>query len=208
MYNGFLYFLELLIERPNDIDPLMTSFTILKNKLLQGKLNKTQPMFNQSSLSMIYNLFEYDEMLEYKKNLLSKFRLFQRKYLSEIAKLRKIGRPNITKEELLEIKKVLNKIKNIDYKAYEIFCLYVLSKEENEDIYDFLAGIHKNSNGSIIHKNINNNKVANIKVNTKKTHHKEYVEKSKEILKSVEDKIKDHGDIIDEETKKSCRRNK
>ena len=206
LYNGFLYFLELLIERPNDIDPLMTSFTILKNKLLQGKLNKTQPMFNQSSLSMIYNLFEYDEMLEYKKNLLSKFRLFQRKYLSEIAKLRKIGRPNITKEELLEIKKVLNKNKNIDYKAYEIFCLYVLSKEENEDIYDFLAGIHKNSNGSVIHKNINKNTVANIKANTKKTHHKEYIEKSKEILKSVEDKIKEHGDIIDIKRKNQVER--
>jgi hypothetical protein len=57
LYNGFLYFLELLIERPNDIDPLMTSFTILKDKLLEGKLNKIlQPMFNQSSLSMVYNL--------------------------------------------------------------------------------------------------------------------------------------------------------
>ena len=77
------------------------------------------------------------------------------------------------------------------------FCKYVLSKEENEDIYYFLAGIHKNNNGSVIHKNINNNKVANIKANTKKTHHKEYIEKSKEILKSVEDKIKEHGIIID-----------
>ena len=28
--------------------------------------------------------------------------------------------------------------------------------KENEDIYDFLAGIHKNNNGSVIHKNINN----------------------------------------------------
>ena len=201
LYNGFLHFLQLLIERPDDIDPSMTLFTVLKNKLLQGKLNKTQPMFNQSSLSMIYNLFEYDEMLEYKKDLLSKFRLFQRKYLSEIAKLRKIGPPNDTNKESRKIKKKLNKNKNVDYKAYEIFCLYVLNKEENEDIYDFLAGIHKNSNGSVIHKNINNSTVANIKVNTKKTHHKEYVEKSKEILKSVEDKIKEHGDIIDKETK-------
>jgi len=95
----------------------------------------------------------------------------------------------------------LNKNKNVDYKAYEVFCLYVLSKEENEAIYDYLAGIHKNSNGSVIHKTIKNNTVANIKVNTKKIHHKEYIEKSKEILKSVEDKIKEHGDIIDKKTK-------
>lgn len=207
LYNGFLYFLELLIERPNDIYPEMTLFTMFKIKLLQGKLNKSsQPTFNQSSLTMIYNQFEYNEILEYRKNLLSKFRLFQRKYLSEIAKLRKIGPPNATKEELLEIKKELNKNKSVDYKAYEIFCKYVLSKEENEDIYDYLAGIHKNSNGSVIHKNINNNTVANIKANTKKTHHKEYLEKSKEILKSVEDKIKEHGDIIDIKTKHQVER--
>jgi hypothetical protein len=43
-------------------------------------------------------------------------------------------------------------------------------------------------------------------VNTKKTHHKEYFEKSKEILKSVEDKIKEHGDIIDKETKNKVER--
>jgi hypothetical protein len=201
LYNGFLYFLELLIERPNDIYPEMTLFTMFKIKLLQGKLNKSQPTFNQSSLTMIYNLFEYNEMLEYKKNLLSKFRLFQRKYLSEIAKLRKIGPPNATKEELLEIKKELNKNKSIDYKAYEIFCKYVLSKEENEDIYDYLAGIHKNSNGSVIHKNINYNTVANIKAITKKTHHKEYLERSEAILKMVEAKIEKHGNIIDKEKK-------
>ena len=201
LYLGFLYFLQLLIERPDDIDPSMTLFTVLKNKLLQGKLNKTQQMFNQSSLSMIYNLFEYDEMLKYRKDLLSKFRLFQRKYLSEIAKLRKIGPPNATNKDSQEIKKELNKNKNVDYKAYEVFCKYVLSKKYNEDIYNFLAGIHKNSNGSVIHKNIKNNKITNIKATTKKTHHKEYVEKSEEILKKVEDKIKEHGDIIDEETK-------
>ena len=95
----------------------------------------------------------------------------------------------------------MNKNNNVDYKAYEIFCEYVLSKEINEDIYDFLAGIHKNSNGSVIHKNINNNTVANIKANTKKTHHKEYVEKSEKILEIVESKIKEHGDIIDSKTK-------
>jgi hypothetical protein len=201
LYNGFLYFLELLIERPNDIYPEMTLFTMFKRKLLQGKLNKSRPTFNQSSLTMIYNQFEYKEILEYRKGLLSKFRLFQRKYLSAIAKLRKIGPPSATKKDSLELKKELNKNKNVDYKAYEVFCLYVLSKEENEDIYDFLAGIHKNSNGSVIHKNIKNNTVANIKVNTKKIHHKEYIEKSKEILKSVEDKIKEHGDIIDKKTK-------
>ena len=201
LYLGFLHFLQLLIEHYNDIDESMILFIKLRDQLLQGKLNKSQPTFNQSSLTMIYNLFEYDEMLKYRKDLLSKFRLFQRKYLSEIAKLRKIGHPNITKEKLLEIKKGLNKNKNIDYKAYEIFCLYVLSKKENEDIYDFLAGIHKNSNGSVIHKNIKNNKIANIKETTKKIHHKDYVKKSEEILKKVEDKIKEHGDIIDEETK-------
>jgi hypothetical protein len=145
-------------------------------------------------------------MIKLRKNLLYKFRLFQRKYLSSIAKLRKIGPPSATKKDSLELKKKLNKNNNVDYKAYEIYCKYVLSKEENEDIYDFLAGIHKNSNGSVIHKNIKNNTVANIKVNTKKTHHKEYFEKSKEILKSVEDKIKEHGDIIDKETKNKVER--
>ena len=205
LYLGFLHFLQLLIEHYNDIDESMILFIKLRDQLLQGKLNKSQPTFNQSSLTMIYNLFEYDEMLKYRKDLLSKFRLFQRKYLSEIAKLRKIGHPNITKEELLKIKKGLNKNKNIDYKAYEIFCLYVLSKEENENIYDYLADIHKNSNGSVIPKNINN-KVANIKAKTKEIHHKEYVEKSKEILKSVEDKIKEHGDIIDIKTKHQVER--
>ena len=202
LYNGFLYFLELLIERPNDIDPLMTSFTILKNKLSKGKLNQSQSTFNQSSLSMIYNLFEYNKILEYQKNLLSKFRLFQRKYLSAIAKLRKIGPPNdSSKENLRNLKKELNKNKNVDYKSYEIFCKYVLSKEENEDIYDFLAGIHKNSNGRVIHKNIKNNTVANIKANTKKRHHEEYLEKSEAILQIVEGKIEKHRDIIDIKTK-------
>ena len=206
LYNGFLYFLELLIERPNDIYPEMTLFTLLKNKLLQGKLNKSQPTFNQSSLSMIYNLFEYEEILKFRKNLLSKFRLFQRKYLSSIAKLRRIGPPNASQEESKKMKKKLNKNKNIDYKAYEVFCKYVLSKEENEDIYDYLAGIHKNTFKGVIHKNINNNTVANIKANTKEKHHKEYLERSEAILNMVEEKIKKHGDIIDKETKNQVER--
>ena len=206
LYNGFLYFLELLIERPNDIYPEMTLFTMFKRKLLEGKLIKSQPTFNQSSLTIIHNQFEYKEILEYRKNLLSKFRLFQRKYLSDIAKLRKIGPPKITNKELLDIKKELNKNKNVDYKAYEIFCKYVLSKEYNEDIYDYLAGIHKNSNGRVIHKNINNNTVANIKANTKEKHHKEYLEKSEAILEIVEAKIEKHGDIIDIKTKHQVER--
>jgi len=206
LYNGFLYFLELLIERPNDIYPEMTLFTMFKRKLLEGKLNKSQPTFNQSSLTMIYNQFEYNEILEYRKNLLSKFRLFQRKYLSSIAKLRRIGPPNATNKESREIKKELNKNKNVDYKAYEVFCEYVLSKEENEAIYDYLAGIHKNTFKGVIHKNINNNTVANIKANTKKTHHKEYFERSEAILKMVEAKIEKHGNIIDIKTKNQVER--
>jgi len=201
LYNGFLYFLELLIERPKDIYLEMTLFTMFKKKLLEGKLIKSQPTFNQSSLTMIYNQFEYNEILEYRKNLLSKFRLFQRKYLSAIAKLRKIGPPNITNKESRDIKKELNKNKNVDYKAYEIFCKYVLNKEENEAIYDYLAGIHKNTFKGVIHKNINNKTVANIKANTKEKHHKEYLERSKAILKMVEAKIEKHGDIIDIKTK-------
>lgn len=203
LYDGFLHFLYLLINRPSDIDITMELFMELRKNLLDGKLNKKNKMLlNQSSLSRIYKLFTYEEILEYRKNLLSKFRLFQRKYLSAIAKLRKIGPPSASPKESREIKKELNKNKNVDYKAYEVFCLYVLSKEENEDIYDFLAGIHKNSNGSVIHKNINNNTVANIKVNTKKIHHTEYIEKSEAILQIVEEKIKEHGDIIDIKTKR------
>jgi hypothetical protein len=201
LYDGFLHFLYLLINRPSDIDITMNLFMILNNKLAEGKLNKKNERFNQSSLSMIYNLFTYDKMLEYKKQLLSQFRLFQRKYLSAIAKLKKIGPPSASPEESKKIKKELNKNKNVDYKAYEIFCKYVLSKEENEAIYDYLAGIHKNSNESVIHKNINNKTVSNIKVNTKKTHHKEYLEKSEAILQIVESKIKERGDIIDIKTK-------
>ena len=81
-----------------------------------------------------------------------------------------------------------------------------MSKEENEAIYDYLAGIHKNTLNRVIHKNINNNTVANIKAKTKEIHHKEYVEKSKEILENVEDKIKEHGDIIDKEKKNQVER--
>ena len=206
LYDSFLYFLELLNNRPTDTDLPMDLFILLKKKVSEGKLNKTLQTFNQSTLSTIYNLFTNETMLEYRKDLLSKFRLLQRKYLSAIAKLRKIGPPSASPEESKKIKKELNKNKNVDYKAYEIYCKYVLSKEENEDIYDFLAGIHKNNNGSVIHKNINNNTVANIKANTKKKHHIEYVEKSEKILKIVESKIKEHGDIIDSKTKSQVER--
>jgi len=205
MYHGFLCFLKLLIEN-GKIDDAMSLFVTLKNSNLEGKLNKTHSTFNQSILLIINNFFKNENIIELRKNLLSKFRLFQRKYLSSIAKLRRIGPPNSTNKESREIKKELNKNKNIDYKAYEVFCKYVLSKEENEAIYDYLAGIHKNSNGSVIHKNINNNTVANIKANTKKIHHKEYVEKSKKILKMVEAKIEKHGDIIDIKTKNQVER--
>jgi len=81
-----------------------------------------------------------------------------------------------------------------------------LSKEENEDIYDYLAGIHKNTFKDVIHKNINNNTVANIKANTKEKHHKEYLERSEAILKMVEAKIEKHGDIIDKEIKSNVER--
>jgi hypothetical protein len=205
LYQGFLCFLELLIEK-GKIDDAMSLFVTLKNSNLEGKLNKSHSSFNQSALSIIYNLFTNKIMLEHRKDLLSKFRLFQRKYLSSIAKLRRIGPPNATNKKSLEIKKELNKNKNVDYKAYEIFCEYVLSKEENEAIYDFLAGIHKNSNGSVIHKNINNNTVANIKANTKEKHHKEYLERSEAILKMVEAKIEKHGDIIDKKIKSQVER--
>ena len=156
--------------------------------------------------SKVEILCSHKNILEYRKNLLSKFRLFQRKYLSAVAKLRKIGLPNVSPEKIREIKKKLNKNKDVDYKAYEIFCKYVLSKEENEAIYDYLAGIHKNTLNRVIHKNINNNTVANIKAKTKEIHHKEYIEKSKEILENVEDKIKEHGDIIDSKTKSQVER--
>ena len=205
LYSGFLCFLELLIKH-GKIDESMSLFVALKNSNLEGKLNKTHTTFNESIFSIIHNFFTNENMIELRKKLLFKFRLFQRKYLSAIAKLRKIGPPNALPEKSREIKKELNKNKNVDYKAYEVFCLYVLGKEENEAIYDYLAGIHKNNNGSVIHKNINNNTVANIKANTKKTHHKEYIEKSKKTLEIVEDKIKEHGDIIDIKTKHQVER--
>lgn len=189
LYYGLLYFTESVIN--NNMNDYTNLLLFIKKAVI----------YNSKKVSIQNSKVEYlcsdDNILEYRKNLLSKFRLFQRKYLSAIAKLRKIGLPNISPEKIREIKKKLNKNKDVDYKAYEVFCLYVLSKEENEAIYDYLAGIHKNTFKGVIHKNINNNKVANIKANTKKTHHKEYIEKSKEILKSVEDKIKEHGDIID-----------
>lgn len=198
LYHGLLYFTESVIYGRIGIADFLQN---IKNAVIHGSNKKIS-----INKSIIKNSCSNQFILEIRKNLLSKFRLFQRKYLSAIAKLRKIGPPSAKKKDSLELKKALNENKEIDYKAYEIFCLYVLSKEENEDIYDFLAGIHKNSNGSVIHKNIKNNTVANIKVNTKKTHHKEYFEKSKEILKSVEDKIKEHGDIIDKETKNKVER--
>ena len=165
-----------------------------------------KPFFNKTKVEYMNILFTNENMLKHRKNLLSKFRLFQRKYLSKIAKLRRIGPPNATKKKSLDIKKELNKIKNIDYKAYEIFCEYVLSKEGNEYIYDFLAGIHKNTIKGVIHKNINNNTVANIKANTKEKHHKEYLKRSEAILKMVEAKIEKHGDIIDKKIKSQVER--
>jgi len=198
LYLGFICFLKLLIQK-GKLDLAMTYLFVLKNKTSK---NKSKKIFNNS----VIHLFKDEKTFEFRKELLSKFRLFQRKYLSAIAKLRKIGPTTATNKESREIKKELNKNKKVDYKAYEIFCKYVLNKEENEDIYDFLAGIHKNNNGSVIHKNINNNTVGNIKANTKKTHHKEYVEKSEEILEIVELKIKEHADIIDPKTKSNVER--
>jgi hypothetical protein len=197
LYDGLTYFtLSVIKNNTNDLMKLLE--TIRKN--IKYNNIKKQFYFNKKTIEEIEN-FTKKTMIEIKKDLLSKFRLFQRKYLSAIAKLRRIGPPNALPKNSREIKKELNKNKNVDYKAYEVFCLYVLSKEENEAIYDYLAGIHKNTFKGVIYKNINNNKVANIKANTKKTHHKEYIEKSEEILEIVEDKIKEHGDIIDKETK-------
>ena len=193
LYYGLLYFTESVIN--NNMNNYTNLLLVIKKSVIYYSNKVSIKNLNVKILCSDKNI------LQLRKNLLSKFRLFQRKYLSAIAKLRKIGPPGASPKESREIKKELNKNKNVDYKAYEVFCLYVLSKEENEAIYDYLAGIHKNSNGSVIHKTIKNNTVANIKVNTKKIHHKEYIEKSKEILKSVEDKIKEHGDIIDKKTK-------
>ena len=205
LYNGFIYFLNLSINNIK-LNSLIDLFGLIKRSVnIDSKTKK--PFFNKTKVEYMNILFTNENMLKYRKILLSNFRLFQRKYLSKIAKLRKIGPPNITKEKSLEIKKELNKNKNVvDYKAYEIFCEYVLSKEENEDIYDYLAGIHKNTIKGVIHKNINNNTVANIKANTKMTHHKEYIERSEAILKMVEDKIEKHGDIIDKKIKSQVER--
>jgi len=192
LYYGLLYFTKSVMNKNSGITDFLQN---IKNAVIHGS--------NKVSIdkSIIMNSCSKNFILELKKNLLSKFRLFQRKYLSQIAKLRKIGPPEATNKESREIKKELNKNKNIDYKAYEVFCKYVLSKEENEDIYDYLAGIHKNTFKGVIHKNINNNTVANIKANTKEKHHKEYLERSEAILKRVEAKIEKHGDIIDIKTK-------
>ena len=193
LYYGLLYFTKSVMNNePTDY----TNLLLLIKKAVVYNSNKVSIKNPKVEL-----LCSNKTILEYRKNLLSKFRLFQRKYLSSIAKLRRIGPPNATNKESREIKKELNKNKNVDYKAYEVFCLYVLSKEENEAIYDYLAGIHKNTFKGVIHKNINNNTVANIKANTKEKHHKEYLERSEAILRMVEDKIEKHGDIIDKEIK-------
>lgn len=193
LYYGLLYFTKSVMNNePTDYTNLLL---FIKNAVVY---NSKKVSIKNSKVEI---LCSNENILEYRKNLLSKFRLFQRKYLSSIAKLRKIGPPKITNKESQDIKKELNKNKDVDYKAYEVFCLYVLNKEENEAIYDYLAGIHKNDFKGVIHKNINNNTVANIKANTKEKHHKEYLERSKAILKMVEDKIEKHGDIIDIKTK-------
>ena len=198
LYYGLLYFTKSVMNNePTDY----TNLLLFIKKAVVYNSNKVSIKNSKVEL-----LCSNENTLEYRKNLLSKFRLFQRKYLSSIAKLRRIGPPNATNKESREIKKELNKNKNVDYKAYEIFCEYVLSKEENEAIYDYLAGIHKNTFKGVIHKNINNNKVANIKANTKMTHHKEYIERSEAILKMVEDKIEKHGDIIDKKIKSQVER--
>ena len=198
LYYGLLYFtVSVMNNAPNNYTNLLL---FIKNAVVY---NSNKVSIKNSKLE---NSCSHKNILEYRKNLLSKFRLFQRKYLSAVAKLRKIGLPNVSPEKIREIKKKLNKNKDVDYKAYEIFCKYVLSKEENEAIYDYLAGIHKNTLNRVIHKNINNNTVANIKAKTKEIHHKEYIEKSKEILENVEDKIKEHGDIIDSKTKSQVER--
>jgi len=198
LYYGLTYFTKSVMNNtPNDYTNILL---FIKNAVV----------YNSKKVSIKNSKVEFlcsnENILEYRKNLLSKFRLFQRKYLSSIAKLRRIGPPNATNKESREIKKELNKNKNVDYKAYEVFCLYVLSKEENEAIYDYLAGIHKNTFKGVIHKNINNNTVANIKANTKEKHHKEYLERSEAILKMVEAKIEKHGDIIDKEIKSNVER--
>lgn len=198
LYYGLLYFTKSVMNNePTDY----TNLLLFIKKAVVYNSNKVS-----IKNSKVEQLCSNENTLEYRKNLLSKFRLFQRKYLSAVAKLRKIGLPNVSPEKIREIKKKLNKNKDVDYKAYEIFCEYVLSKEENEYIYDFLAGIHKNNIKGVIHKNINNNTVANIKANTKKTHHKEYLERSEAILKMVEYKIEKHGDIIDIKTKSQVER--
>ena len=198
LYLGFLCFLELLIHK-GKLDNGMSLLIVLKNNVIKGKINKTKPMFNQSTFSGIFDLFTTENIMKYRKNLLYKFKLFQRKYLSAIAISRRIGPPNITKEESKKRKKELNK--NTDLDSNKMYYKYVLEKVEDESIYDYLAGIHKNSSGEIIHKNFNNNTVKKTKVNTKKEHHKSYVEKSNVILEMVEEKIEKHKDIIPKQIK-------
>ena len=193
LYYGLLYFTESVINNTtNDYTKLLLSI-------------KKAVVYTSNGVSIQKSKVEsceHENILQYRKVLLSKFRLFQRKYLSAIAKLRRIGPPRASPEDSKKIKKELNKNNNVDYKAYEIFCKYVLDKEENAYIYDFLAGIHKSISEGVKHKNINNNTVANIKANTKIKHHKEYLERSEAILQMVEAKIEKYGDIIDKETKR------
>ncbi len=198
LYYGLLYFTESVMN--NTINNYTNLLLFIKKAVVY---NSNKVSIKNSNVEI---LCSNKNILNHRKGLLSKFRLFQRKYLSQIAKLRRIGFPNATNKESRDIKKELNKNKNVDYKAYEVFCFYVLDKEENEAIYDYLAGIHKNTFKGVIHKNINYNIVATIKANTKEKHHKEYLERSEAILKMVEAKIEKHGNIIDKETKNQVER--
>lgn len=195
LYNGFLYFLELHPHTRNH-DYGIDLLVMLKNNIMKGKLNKTKTTFNQSKLSETFEILKMERIMKHRKDLLYKFKLFQRKCLSEIAKLRHIGSPMNSNEESKKLKKELNKNKNIDYGSNKIYHKYVLEKMDDESIYDYLAGIHKNSSGEIIHKDFNNENVKRMKINTKKKHHESYVENSLKILEIVEEKIKNNGNII------------
>ena len=198
LYRGFLCFLRLLIDK-REMDYSMNLLVILKINIVQG-------VFKKNKISIMKQLFTIENIIKLKKDLLSKFRLFQRKYLSSIAKIRRIGHPTATKKESKELKNKLNKNKNINYKAYEIYCMYVLSKLNNEYCYDYLAGIHKNSNDGVIHRELNTNTVNTVKSNTKRKQHEEYVNKSIQILEAVENKINEYGDIIDVKIKNQVKR--
>lgn len=203
LYHGFLCFLELLIHN-GKLDNGMSLLIELKKNVMEGKLNKTKQMFNQSTFSSIFDLFTTENIMRYRKNLLYKFKLFQRKYLSAIAISRQIGSPSDSKETSKKLKKELNK--NTDFNSNKMYHKYVLEKVEDESIYDYLAGIHKNSSGKIIHKNFNNNTVKKTKINTKKEHHKLYIERSYKILEIVKKKIEKYKDIISKQIKNEVSR--